>query len=458
MSSSLAVSTLLPSVRWLFDMAQPNIVELNIAIEMNTRSLGLFIIKFLSILLIKLHGLYEVFLEITMKGAIRAFVFFSLIAFMPVGYTANAKPSVTWSGVGFSGDWGSRVEIYPHTSSFFCTNEPCDASNSIEIWARERLLESGALSESNFTLKLGLMDEDALDKIGLALAIANESVVIEELSVGGKVSYLTNYSITGSSLFFDLTSKKLIYSVPLITRYTTAYDSRPDPQEQQSVFKSMLQDDSLSINFFDEMAGRLAGTELQTKPTAYLKITAATFSDEVTGKFSEQFNLKAAERYLATYFENVFVRETGYALIPNSVGHAVGNKIATRLPSGDLTIDLPEPGYTMAINVAKLLFQRKPGKGSDSFCWGARVQWQLRELVFGEKTVGATDLKNVNCAVVGHESMLSHDAEYMKLIMGMLEKYAKQFKAQETNWINKNTDNPKHTRAAIKKLNEVFAQ
>ncbi|WP_126832161.1 hypothetical protein [Pseudidiomarina aquimaris] len=397
-------------------------------------------------------------MEITRKDAIRALGLFLFIACTPVSYTADAKPTVTWSGVGFSGDWGSRAEIYPHTSSYFCTTQPCDASNSIEIWARERLLDSGALNESNFTLKLGLIDEDALDKVGLALAIANESVVIEELSVGGKVSYLTNYSIAGSSLFFDLASKKLIYSVPLITRYTTVYDSKPDTQEQQTVFQSMLQNDSLGINFFDEMAERLAKVEFQAEPTAYLKITAASFSDDVRENFSEQFNFGAAQRFLATYFENVFVKETGYALIPNAVGHAVGNKIATRLPSGDLTIELPDPGYTMTVNVAKLLFQRKPGNGSDSFCWAARVQWQLHELVFGEETVGSTDLKNVNCAVVGHDSILSHDAEYMKLIMGMLEKYAKQFKTQDANWINKYTDNPKHTRAAIKKLNEVFAQ
>lgn len=396
-------------------------------------------------------------MEITRTHVFTALGFILLLTFSSSS-EAQKKTTVTWSGVGFSGDWGSRTEIYPHTSSFYCQTSACNSSNSIEIWAREQLLNSGKLQNSNFNLQLGLIDEDALDKVGLAIAISNETVVVEELSVGNKVAYLTNYSITGSALFFDLASNKLVYSVPLITRYTTVYDSRPSSDEEKSVFKSMLQNDSLGINFFDEMATRLASVEFQAKPTAYLKITNASFDNEVTSKFTENFNLSGAQRFLATYFENVFVKETGYALIPNSVGHAVGNKIATRLPSGDLTIELPEPGYTMTVNVAKLLFQRKPGKGSDSFCWGARVEWRLQELVFGEETVGATDLKNVNCAVVGHDSILSHDSEYMKLVMGLLEKYANQFKQQERSWIDKHTDNPSNTRAAIKKLNEVFAQ
>lgn len=319
-------------------------------------------------------------------------------------------------------------------------------------------MDSGKLQKSNFELQLGLINEDSLEQIGLAVAISNESVVVETLNVGGKASYLTNYSISGSALFFDLASKKLIYSVPLITRYTTVYPAKPELLQQKEVFKNMLQNNSLGINFFDEMATRLTQVNFQTKPTAYLKITNASFSNTVSNKFSKQFNFNNAEKFLATYFENVFVKETGFALIPNSVGHAVGNKIATRLPSGDLTIELPEPGYTMSVNVAKLLFQRKPGNGSDSFCWGARLEWRLQELVFGEETVGSTDLKNVNCAVVGHDSILSHDAEFMKLLMGMLESYAKQIKQPETAWLKKYTDNPASTRAAIKKLNNVFAK
>jgi len=370
----------------------------------------------------------------------------------------SLKPSVTWAGVGFSGDWESRTTIYPHTSDFFCSNNDCNADNSVEVWARERLLDSGKLQKSNFELQLGLINEDSLEQIGLAVAISNESVVVETLNVGGKASYLTNYSISGSALFFDLASKKLIYSVPLITRYTTVYPAKPELLQQKEVFKNMLQNNSLGINFFDEMATRLTQVNFQTKPTAYLKITNASFSNTVSNKFSKQFNFNNAEKFLATYFENVFVKETGFALIPNSVGHAVGNKIATRLPSGDLTIELPEPGYTMSVNVAKLLFQRKPGNGSDSFCWGARLEWRLQELVFGEETVGSTDLKNVNCAVVGHDSILSHDAEFMKLLMGMLESYAKQIKQPETAWLKKYTDNPASTRAAIKKLNNVFAK
>lgn len=396
-------------------------------------------------------------MEITRTNIFSALILLLLLTFS-LSSAAQIKPSVTWSGVGFSGDWGSRAEIYPYTSDFFCLNDACDSANSIEIWARQRLLDSGKLQNSHFNLNLGLIDEDALDKIGLAIAISNESVVIEELSVGGSISFLTNYSISGSALFFDLASNKLIYSVPLITRYTTAYESRPNSEQQKDIFKKMLRSDDLGINFFDEMASRLTSVELQVKPTAYLKITDASFSSEAQTKFTESFNLNGAQNFLATYLENVFVKETGYALIPNSVGHAVGNKIATRLPSGELTIELPEPGYTMTINVAKLLFQRKPGNGSDSFCWGARVEWRLYELVFGEEVVGSTALKNVNCAVVGHDSILSHDSEYMKLVMGMLEKYAKQFKQQDGDWIKKYTDNPKDTRAAISKINEVFAQ
>src|SRR5690606_42144294 len=43
----------------------------------------------------------------------------------------SLKPSVTWAGVGFSGDWESRTTIYPHTSDFFCSNNDCNADNSV---------------------------------------------------------------------------------------------------------------------------------------------------------------------------------------------------------------------------------------------------------------------------------------------------------------------------------------
>ncbi|QBL10535.1 hypothetical protein E0Z06_13865 [Rheinheimera sp. D18] len=371
-------------------------------------------------------------------------------------HAAKFKPSVAWSGVGFSGNWNDREINYPFTSQFFCLQN-CTKDNSVEMWARERMIQTDTLRETGFELHLGLIDDKAIEKIGLAIAISNESIVFEKLKIGNKVSFLTNYSITGSALFFDLASKKLIYSVPLITRYTTVYDTLPEASVQKETLRSMLQNNSLGINFFDEMTTRLGDVDFKTSPTAYLKITDARFSEEAQDQFSKEFNIALAQQFLATFYESVFIRETGYALIPNSIGHAVGNKIATRLPSGDLTIELPEPGYSMTVNVAKLLYQRKKGKGSDSFCWGARVEWRLEELVFGKETIGAVDLKNVNCAVAGQDSILSNDSEYMKLVMSMLEKYAMQFKKQEPEWIKKYTDNPKNTSLAIKKLHQIFA-
>lgn len=368
------------------------------------------------------------------------------------------KPTVTWAGVGFSGNWGERQSTYPYTSSFFCSNNRVCGNDTIESWARDRILEGDASDSFNFNLQLGLIDAETLDKIGMAIAISNESLTVEEIAVSGSTSFLTNYSIAGSTLFFDLTNNKLIYSAPLITRYTTVYESLPSEDAHRQIFLQMLSDKTLGINFFDEMKSRLAYVNFETKPSAYLKITDASFADGVHDRFSEHFSVDRTERFLATFFENVFSRETGYALIPNSVGHAIGNKIATRLPSGDLTITLPDPGYTMTLNVSKLLFQRKPGRGSDSLCWGARVEWRLNELVFGNETIGSVDLKNVNCAVVHHDSMLSHDAEYVKLVMGMLEMYAKQFKAQDSKWLAKNTDDSKSAKIAIDRLNAVFAQ
>ncbi|WP_417657150.1 hypothetical protein [Pseudidiomarina aestuarii] len=389
---------------------------------------------------------------------IRFILGLAVIFNVSVSNAAAVQPIVTWAGVGFSGDWASRMETYPITSGFFCGDTTCNDDNSIEVWAREHILRSEKLPNYSFDLRAGFVDEDSVDQIGIAIAIANESVAIEELSIDGKPSYLTNYVISGSSLFFDIASSKLIFSVPLITRYTTVYQSLPDTDTQRNVFKNLLQNKTLGINFFDQMSLRLSEVDFQAKPTAYLQITNASFSGDSKAKLSSDINLAGTERYLATYFENVFVKETGYALIPNSVGHAIGNKIATRIPSGDLTIELPEPGYTMEFSVAKLLFQRKPGRGTDSFCWGARIEWRLYELVFGEEMIGTSDLKNVNCAVIGHDSVLSHDSEYIKLIMGILEQYAKQFKKQEADWINRHAEDPRQTRAALSKLNDIFAQ
>ncbi|KFZ30643.1 hypothetical protein IDSA_08915 [Pseudidiomarina salinarum] len=388
-----------------------------------------------------------------------AFLFF-VWGLIPTAFASTTKPEVVWAGVGFSGNWGERASLYPFTSSFFCNSQTatCDPEESIETWARQRLL-GDQQRDYPFSVKLGQLDTERLEQIGLVITIANESISSEKMIVGdaSKTTFLTSYSIIGSALFFDVQSKKMIFSVPLVTRYTTAYEQLPGADHHRQVFRNLLQDETRDLNFFSEMAQRLRRSKLDFSPSAYVRITQSTFGDAVKKRFSSAGYVNTSEKFLATFFENVFVKETGYALIPNAVGHAVGNKIATRIPSGDLTIELPEPGYEMTLHVAKLMFSRKPGRRSDSLCWGGKIEWRMNELLFGSERVGHADIKNVNCAVVGKQTQLSHDVEFMKLLLGTAETFAKQFSKPDRGWLKKHTDDEKVARQGIEKIHSIFA-
>lgn len=376
-----------------------------------------------------------------------------LIIFAPITLLAETT-SVMWSGVGFTGDWGTRHRHYPVTSSLFCDSETvCDENMQIEKWARERILQS---KKYPFEIRLEKVDERNIEQIGMAVTISRESVMHEKVAIDGEIKYLENYSLSGAAIFFDLKSRKMIASAPLITRYTRIYETVPSEKERYSIFKSMLSNDDLGLNFFDEMSKKLLQVQLNSLPSQYIQIKSLKIEPTVHPAVASSPNKDLFSSYLSTFFENRLLESSGIALIPNSIGHAIGNKIATRLPSGDMTITLPDPGYTLDFRIHKLIFQKKPAKVTDCLCWGGVLSLNVSKHMFGDENIASFGLRDINCATVDKGMSLDDYVEYQKLMMGLLDGLAQQFGTLNNKWIGEKTLDKKKSKKAIKMLSKEF--
>ncbi|PNU18539.1 hypothetical protein C2E25_17170 [Geothermobacter hydrogeniphilus] len=374
-------------------------------------------------------------------------IFLVIVLYAPAFSFANVD-EVIWSGVGFSGNWADRNRLYPVTSSFFeLDNKP------LEVWARKLLLDGKSYP---FAVKFGTVDISGLDPIALAITITGENVFHEAIIVSNKIKHLENYSISGAAIFFNLKTKKLVASVPLITRFSKVYETKPDENETKKIFKSVLSDDTLGVNFFSEMSKRLEHVKLNSLPSKYVQIGQFTIDDTVHESVARSPKKDLIASYLSTFFENRLMSESGLALIPNKVGYAIGNKVATRLPSGDMTIVLPEPGYTINFRVHKLLYQKKPNKATDCLCYGGVLSMTVISHLFGEEEFAKFGLKDVNCCNVDKGVGLDDVTEFQKLLMGILDGLAKQFKDIDKKWLKVRSFNYSQSKRSIEKISKEF--
>ena len=360
---------------------------------------------------------------------------------------------VVWAGVGFSGDWGDRNRYYPSTSKIYELE-----GNPIQAWARERIVTS---EQYPFELKLGQIEEESLDKIALAITFTGETVAYEKLVVDGKTEYIGNFSLSGAAIFFNLESNKLIATTPLITRYTNVYQSIPDQNEQHKIFKAMLSSDELDLNFFSEMVSRLKNVNLSTLPSQFIQVNSFTVDEDVHSAVAASEDLDIFKYFLSTFFENRLSGSSGIAVIPNKVGHVVGNKIATRLPSGDRTLILPEPGFTIDLRVHKLVYQNEPeNKSTDCLCWGGLLSVAVEDRRFkgAEEELAKVGFRNVNCCYVDTGVTLEDYVEFQKLMMGLLEGVANQFNEIDKDWLGEKALDSKQARKSIEEASELFKE
>ncbi len=382
------------------------------------------------------------------------YIFIGLLLILSPHDAFSQTPDVVWAGVGFTGNWNDRHDNYPVTSSFFCEGGgSCGEGKQIEKWAREKINQSNGYP---FRIRFGQIDEKSIDQIGLAVTISRETVMHEEIIVAGVKKFLENYSLSGSAIFFDLKSKKMIAAAPIITRYSQVYELMPNDAERYRIYKSMLSDNMLGLNFFNEISRKLAHTQLTTLPSQYIQIKKFEIDPNVPPVVSTAPDKNVFSSYLSSFFENRLLDESGISLIPNRVGHTIGNKIATKLPSGDMTIVLPEPGYTLDFKIHKLIYQKKANKLTDSLCWGGVLTLNVNKHLFGDEKIATIGLRDVNCATVDKGMTLDDYSEYQKLMMGLLDGLAQQFDTINKKWVKEKTLDKKQAKKMIKMLSNEF--
>ena len=107
--------------------------------------------------------------------------------------SANAeKLKVYWGGVGFTGSWSERDQLYPLSSRLLCNpankckgNEHTEWGCNIDVTARERL---ASRIFDNITIELNTIEDDNEGTI-MAVGITSEMLGITKTVVNKKTKY-----------------------------------------------------------------------------------------------------------------------------------------------------------------------------------------------------------------------------------------------------------------------------
>jgi hypothetical protein len=356
---------------------------------------------------------------ITFKYYLNFFIFLALYV---CSLTVSAQ-DYHWAGVGFMGDYSKRSILYPYSSEVFddlsCSNVSC-----FEVFSRKVFKnQSIAGGKIKFT-----QAEPGTNAIGVALAISYERLIVDKTpsSQYTNKNTLNTIAIFGNILFMDLDTNKLVGAVPTYIRYTVAESNQISDQTMQSIVKEMLTSNSLKLNFASDALRRAKKYSLPSDKILRAQVTEFRSSKDARKALGNNpQEMEFLTMQMAQIFEGALMNETGLQMLPSSIGHIVGGKLKTRLSSGDRTINLPDPDYSVRVDLSKLgKFQKRKKNGTgDTICHAVRINFSVEDSF--RDNVFKTSLKNMRCLFYRKGTQTDDQASYEKSLLALLSNTAK---------------------------------
>jgi len=347
-----------------------------------------------------------------MAKKLKLLLFLSIFIFFNNTYS---QTEVFWAGIGFLGKYSESEKLYPLSSKI--NDKMCGKKKCLEAFSREVFNKKDF---ENFKINFKDLAEVGKDKIGIALGIAYERISTEIVNHDDGDEFLTNFTIFGNIIFLNLDDNNFVGSVPVFIRYSYASPNELKDNEKFDLFEKLLLTNELEFNFTQEAAHKLKNYKLPEKDIRFSQIIDFSIDNQAKTDLELNIDSQLWLSQLAQIYEAYLVENTGIFLLPNAIGHVVGNKLKTKLSSGSREIIIPDTNTKIKASIQKAKVFEKEDKFNFTKCHAIRMNFVVLD-AFDAKTLDSS-LINAPCNLIRKENLINNFVTFEKSIIGLLYK------------------------------------
>jgi hypothetical protein len=371
----------------------------------------------------------------------------SIAGLLPQTVWAQDGAPLLFAGFAFSGDYANRSQLYPHSAALWEE----DKGESLDKLLREKLQQRPALASR---VSLGLAD-GKLDQSSVAFALVQESV--ETQRIDGKVWVIV--SLQANVLAFNKNTSSLVACYPVRMRFTRTRDTEPGLQEMRAMVRDAYTSPDPQENILDHWLARLEKVRIREGARKYLRVTEVTLApgaDQVVAAGGRTPRSVCSQ--VANFLEAAVAERAGIPIVPNTLGEAVGNKMAYRFADGaELQITLPSPDFALKFAVREFVSKKveRPEYFQDVFRVKGTVaieQPESRRVVMEENvydTLIVTRPKQANVQI-------SDWNQYFKTLQSLVFGVGRQMARVDDAWLKDNATRGVEARQGFQSASELM--
>jgi len=356
--------------------------------------------------------------------------------------SVQAKSVVYYGDVGFI-SWKDRENLFPQSSKMLCKTDPC-ANGNLGIMAAKYFRDK---TYDNFELKMQVGAEQ-IEGVIMAPMIARESVIItkDEDPVTGKISYIHQYRIFGSVVFFEFANAaggRFLSSRPIVLQFTDVLPQKANKKQQFSVFYDLLATEKHGINLFKSLSEAAKGVDPSVISEKMAQVSVGKIGETVESIINgvAEHNLSSWKSQVAQLFESWLIKETGAPLIPSlAEGHLQDNLKAT-FANASYDIKLGKPAYKIVVDIELFkLFQKVTG-AQKTICHAVKIGFMVEDAF--EEAIMASKFKRTqkSCALVHVSKILDKAHSFQGSLLSLLFSVSKQFGENKSdNFLEKSSE------------------
>lgn len=375
-----------------------------------------------------------------------ALLAFSLLSVLCAPAMAQGTPMV-YAGYAFSGDYGNRASLYPFSAEL--------AAEEKDGYL-DRLLRERIAAHPTAAARLQLDQADgALDQTSVAFALVQESV--EQQRMDGK--YWTILTLHANILAFNRNSNSIVASYPVRLRLTRAEAGALSPAELKEWVRSAYAGTNARANIFDQWLAALPTLKLRNSASKYLRVTEVGFTPEAEAVLgAAHLDARALRNQLANAFEASVAEAAQISVIPNSVGEAIGSKMACRFANGaQIALSLPQADFELSFTVRGFAGKtvEKPAYFQDIFRVLGAVKLTQPDL---EETYLNENVYETQIVTRPREAGMELETwpQYYKTLQLLMAGVAKQMNQVDDRWLQEKASRTLEARPGFLKTNDTI--
>lgn len=337
--------------------------------------------------------------------------------------------TLLYAGFAFSGDYANRRELYPYSADIA-------AESSGQFL--DRVLREKLLARENLAKRVSLDVSDGKSaRTSLAFTLVQESA--ETQKIDGQ--YWEVVTLQANVLAFERETSSVVASYPLRMRFSHVFSAPPTPENIKDIIRTAYIAPDPHQNIFDQWLDRFERVQIRKSAKRYLRVTDVVLAPEAERVIREAGRSPSAIRnQVANFVEAAIAEGAGVPLVPNSVGEAIGSKMAFRFANGEsLQLSLPEPDFAITFVVRDFVGKtiEEPEYFQDIFRVKATIglkQPDTNHILLDENVYDTLIVTRPKRSDV----QLTNWDQYFKVLQGLIVSVGKGMTNVQDGWLKEN--------------------